>query len=173
MISGGTAITIVGTNFSSDKTQDSVTLDSLAATIASASATQLVVTTPAHAEADVPLSVTVGGLSSSNTLTFSYLPLTSAGYYSSDGLGPGTPASPGFYVPDAGLQCGNARSGGLLRAGSRRDPGDRGLPRLLRGRHRLERGNARAVGYYVPDPGATQKTPADPGYYVPAPDSDG
>ncbi len=68
VLAGGTSITIVGTNFSSDPSQDVVTLGSVTATITSASATQLVVKTPAQTSLGYySLNLTVGGSASSNS----------------------------------------------------------------------------------------------------------
>lgn len=65
----GSTIVITGTNFSTDPTSNTVTIGGVAATVVSASSTQLVVVVPTGA-ASGPVSVTAGGQTAQSQATF-------------------------------------------------------------------------------------------------------
>jgi Ca2+-binding RTX toxin-like protein len=145
-LGGGTAITITGTDFAPDTSLDSVTIGGVPATIASASATQLVATTPAGTGTELPVVVTVAGQASAASVTFSYADHTSPGYYSSDGLVPGTPAPAGSYVSGFGATSPTLASPGYYVP----VPG-------------ADHQTAATPGFFVPTYGATAPIPDPPG----------
>ena len=100
-VGGGTTVTLSGTDFGVDATSDTVTFGGAQATITAASTTQITVLTPAGT-GSVTIDVSVDGQAAGAAQSFAYLNYTSPGSYGANGLGPGTPAAPGFYVPGYG-----------------------------------------------------------------------
>lgn len=71
--SSGTEVTITGTNFSTTPTDNAVAFNGTAATVVSATSTQIVVTVPAGATSGA-LTVTVGGLTATYNVDFTVMP---------------------------------------------------------------------------------------------------
>ena len=147
-LAGGYPLTISGSNFSTVMTQDQVTIDGASATVDSATTTQIVVTAPAGTNPTAPVVVTVDG-QTANPLSFAYLDYTPAGSFSADGLGPGTPAPLGSFVP--------------LPGSTSATPADPGYYVNVVG-SAVE--FAAPIGYYDPGTGNSAAIPAQPGYYV-------
>ena len=148
-VGGGTTVTLSGTDFGVDATSDTVTFGGAQATITAASTTQITVLTPAGT-GSVTIDVSVDGQAAGAAQSFAYLNYTSPGSYSADGLGPGTPAAPGFYVPGYGATSELEAQPGYY------DPGT---------------GNVAPIpadpGYFVGAVGQAAETPAPAGSYDP------
>jgi uncharacterized protein (TIGR03437 family) len=148
-LGGGTSVTITGSNFALDATADAVTVGGVAARIMSASPTEIVILTPAGT-GEQSIVVSVAGQPVTAPQAFTYADYTSPGSYSADGLGTGTPADPGSYVPTKGATLEMRAPAGYYVATAGATAPTEATP-----------------GYYVPIDGATAPTEATPGYYVP------
>ncbi|HEX3988901.1 MAG TPA: hypothetical protein VHZ30_05680, partial [Verrucomicrobiae bacterium] len=88
------------------------------------------------------------------------------GYYSTNGLLPGVPAEPGYYVPTSGATSPTHASPGFYVpdvAATNQVPAPAGSYCPISG---MSAAIPASSGYYVPASGAASMTPASPGFYA-------